>query len=39
MVHGWLFRVETGLIEELALNSTVPEEVSRMFRLNFKKDE
>jgi lipopolysaccharide export system protein LptC len=24
MVHGWLFRVETGYIEELSLEDSIP---------------
>ncbi|CAD8057224.1 unnamed protein product [Paramecium sonneborni] len=38
MVHGWLFRVETGYIEELLIDSQTPEEMSKVFALKFKLD-
>lgn len=38
MVHGWLLRVETGFIEELTLDETVPEELAKVFNLKFKLD-
>lgn len=38
MVHGWLFRVETGFIEEISLDKTIPEEMSKIFNLKFKKE-
>jgi len=38
MVHGWLFKVETGLIDEISLESSIPEEMSKIFKLKFKKD-
>lgn len=38
MVHGWLFRVETGFIEEVSLDETIPEEMSKIFNLKFKKE-
>ncbi|CAD8211435.1 unnamed protein product [Paramecium pentaurelia] len=36
MVHGWLFRVETGYIEELQIDENIPENLSNVFRLQFK---
>ncbi|CAD8138609.1 unnamed protein product [Paramecium octaurelia] len=36
MVHGWLFRVETGFIEELSLEDSIPEEMSKIFKIKFK---
>lgn len=38
MVHGWLFKVETGLIDEISLESSIPEEMSKIFKLKFKKE-
>lgn len=38
MIHGWLFRVETGYIEELLIDSQTPEEMSKIFALKFKLD-
>ncbi|CAD8150627.1 unnamed protein product [Paramecium pentaurelia] len=38
MVHGWLFRVETGYIEELLIDSQTPEEMSKVYALKFKLD-
>jgi len=35
MVHGWLFRVETGFIEELSLEDSIPEEMSKIFKIKF----
>ncbi|CAD8190649.1 unnamed protein product [Paramecium octaurelia] len=36
MVHGWLFRVETGFIEELEIEESIPTNLSKVFQLNFK---
>lgn len=36
MVHGWLFRVETGFIEELEIEESIPNNLSKVFKLNFK---
>jgi len=36
MVHGWLFRVETGFIEEVSLDESIPHEMSKIFKLKFK---
>ncbi|CAK76095.1 unnamed protein product (macronuclear) [Paramecium tetraurelia] len=36
MIHGWLFRVETGYIEELQIDESIPENLSNVFRLQFK---
>ncbi|CAD8140390.1 unnamed protein product [Paramecium pentaurelia] len=38
MVHGWLFRVETGYIEELLIDSQTPYEMNKVFALKFKLD-
>lgn len=35
MVHGWVFRVETGFIEELSLDESIPEELSKIFKIKF----
>ena len=35
MVHGWLFRVETGYIEELSLEDSIPQELSKVFKIKF----
>lgn len=35
MVHGWLFRVETGYIEELSIDQAIPDEVSKIFNFKF----
>lgn len=31
MVHGWLFRVETGFIEELEVEESIPANLSKVF--------
>lgn len=36
MVHGWLFRVETGFIEEVSIDQSIPHEMSKIFKLKFK---
>ncbi|CAD8152227.1 unnamed protein product [Paramecium pentaurelia] len=36
MVHGWLFRVETGYIEELLIDQHTPEEMCKVYALKFK---
>lgn len=38
MVHGWLFRVESGLIEELSIDQSVPEDMSKIFAYKFQRD-
>ncbi|CAD8126716.1 unnamed protein product [Paramecium sonneborni] len=36
MIHGWLLRVETGYIEEVQTDENIPENLSNVFRLQFK---
>jgi len=31
MVHGWLFRVETGFIEELEMEERIQNNISKVF--------
>lgn len=38
MVHGWLFRVETGFIEELEIDEHSPDEMCKVFALKFNLD-
>ncbi|KAM3141960.1 hypothetical protein pb186bvf_005833 [Paramecium bursaria] len=39
MIHGWLFRVETGVVEQLSLDEQFPIELSNIFNLNFKTED
>jgi len=38
-VHGWVYHVETGLIEDVILETSLPEEMKQAFELTFKKTE
>jgi carbonic anhydrase len=35
-VHGWVYHVETGLIEDVMLETTLPNEMRQAFELTFK---
>jgi carbonic anhydrase len=36
-VHGWVYHVETGLVEDVMLETSLPEEMRSSFELIFKK--
>ena len=39
MIHGWLLKVETGYIEEIEADDTLPQDLAQQFNLKFKDEE
>jgi hypothetical protein len=37
-IHGWVFHVNTGYIEDIMLEKEIPHSIKDIYGLNFKKE-
>ena len=35
MIHGWILRIETGIIEEVEADDTLPSDLAKQYNFKF----